>query len=251
MKDNDIDNLFREAFHEAEETPNESVWQQIEMQLDDSQKPTIQLAGRRLNWIKYAAAAVVLIVGSIIAWKQNYSNKNILVDQKETRIVQSPKIEHETLAVDRDLNSDSKHQLVKENKREKSLTLNRPSIQVENTSKALPLNPRHELNLDGLKESKPSIAKLNHSSVMSPPVYQVTEIGEIKPLIVLDDEMESMYAQTAQESTNKNIVTTLLNSFTEKIELSATKDIRFHADEEGSFQIDILNSLVKNRNKRK
>lgn len=261
MKEQDIDSLFRDAFHEAEEKPSKNVWEQIEKKLDELETPAPLLSNRRYAWLKYAAAAILFLGAGIFLAKIKHSNENQSFDQRETVIAQLPTNILETTTDNKNTPyietklENTKHKKNKQNARARLASTSQLSqLNVKSKEKELNNRVQQRLDIADLEETKPGsidLIQFSHSIATTHPIYQVTEIEDIKPLIDLNDEMESMYAQSPHDNTNKNIVTSLLNSITEKIEVSTTKDIRFRADEEGSFRIDILNSLVKNRNKKK
>lgn len=247
MKEKDIDRLFRDTFYEAEETPDKSIWQRIEKQLDE-EKNVVHLPQRRQTWISYAAAAILILGATLAIIKLDYVPENRpLAHVKPSPIFEQP-TDHGTSKV------------VQVNQTEH--TSNKPEITVASHDQRQHIRKQDhtdrvhvELLTHDLEEIKPILALPETPSLAitsDVPVYQVTEIEDIKPLIEPEEEMESMYAQTTPATpAGKNIVTSILNTISENIEVSNTKDIRFRADEEGSLRIDILNSLVKNRNKKR
>lgn len=256
MKEEDIDRLFREAFHEAEETPNRNVWQRIERQLDESKKKPVRLPFRKQTWIRYAGAAILLLGTTFGLLKLNYKGDTQSVYRNETIIAQKQESKEKSLRMQHPESIEQEQLDTNKDKQEKIQNAN---IAVAIQSQRLEEQESYDrvnvdLKIGDLAESKPKLLSLKgveEGYTSSIPVHQVTEIEDIKPLINLDEETESMYAQTPHETVNKTVVTSILNTISEKIEVSTTKDIRFRADEEGSFRIDILNSLVKNRNKKK
>lgn len=259
MKEEDIDRLFREAFHEAEEIPNKNVWQQIEQQLDE--KKIIQIPSRKYGWIKYAAA-ILILASTFMLTKVIYNTDGTRQDSDAVITAQHSEAKPDTMAsleqieqltiqedADRSRDDNKKDQTV----RIASINLHELPESKTGIKEASKRN-NIEIIVNDLEETKPMLTGLgdfHQADGTNIPVRQVTEIEDIKPLIDLDEETESMYAQAPHETSNKNIVTSILNSISEKLEVSPTKDIRFRADEEGSLRIDILNSLVKNRNKKK
>lgn len=261
MKEKDIDRLFREAFHEAEQKPSQNVWQQIEKQLDEEKK-IIHLPSKNRHWIAYVAAALLLAL-SVTFIQINYNTETRATDNETTiAINQRPAnpahtdFERSQIVVKTEL--DNKQM---DNKKQNKIALiaTAASSQTAHQTKTAQHTTTRmdvELKINKLEESRPDLTGINELSqitVPNIPVYQVTEIEDIKPLIEPEEEIESMYAQAApnNRTDNKNIVTSILNTISENIEVSNTKDIRFRADEEGSLRIDILNSLVKNRNKKR
>lgn len=242
MKEQDIDRLFREAFHEAEEKPSQNVWQHIEKQLNEEQR-IMPLYSKRKHWIAYAAAIIVFLGIGLTFLKLNFTSQK---NQGLQITKHTEPIPTETVETVKD-QADIKPEII--------ATTKAPQITKQNI-KSPKENGRSniELNIIRIESSKPVLGPIDLSAKITPrsiPVYQVTEVEDIKPLIEPEVEIESMYAQTATAASNHTLVTTILNGISEKIEISDSKDIRFRADEEGSISIDILNSLVKNRNKKR
>lgn len=255
MKEEEIDTLFRNAFHEAEETPDQNVWEKIEKQLDE-QKQVIQIPARRNTWLKYAAAAI-LIFGSVLTWLKIDNDSHHSTPEKKVSIISDKDsfplpsaIKKEQIAM-----SEVTSKEITEQERTTSLPI--PAARLPQSATNDHLEQKRKqiiLSTDDVEPAKPMLASaqsLSQRNITDLPVHQVTEIEGIKPLISFEEETESMYANTPHESSNQNIVTSILNTISDKLEVSSTKDIRFRADEEGSFRIDIINSLVKNRNKKK
>ncbi|WP_164122467.1 MULTISPECIES: hypothetical protein [Sphingobacterium] len=255
MKEEDIDRLFREAFHEAEETPNQNVWQRIERELDESKKKTVRLPWRKQIWVRYVAAAILLLAATFGLLKLSYKSDTQSPDGSETIVAKKQENNQKYTTIQHSENTEQVQIATDKNKEEK----------IHRTDIVLAIQPQRvekqksydrvnvDLKIGDLEESKPKLLNLKEVQEVytsNIPVHQVIEIEDIKPLIDLDEETESMYAQAPHETANKNVVTSILNTISEKIEVSTTKDIRFRADEEGSLRIDILNSFVKNRNKK-
>ncbi|MFD2553901.1 hypothetical protein [Sphingobacterium tabacisoli] len=258
MKEEDIDKLFKNAFHEAEETPNKNVWQRIEKQLDEH-NTTVHIIPRRYTWIKYAAAALILLGTTLVLLKINYTTKLPSAD-KETNITAGSTTDNITIAepIERGaaLVNEKEIQNYTKPKLSQQISATKQTQFVSNKSDRSTQQQRINIELatNNLEETKPNstnIKDIQQVNLADIPVRQVTEMEAIKPLIDLDEDLEVMYAQAPHETANKSIVTTILNTISEKLEVSPTKDVRFRTDEEGSFRIDIINSLVRNRNKKK
>lgn len=256
MKENDIDRLFREAFQEAEETPSKHVWEQIEKQLEEDDN-IVRMPSKRKFRIISAAAAIVIFMGSLAFFKIYYSNQNeieyVQVNTLKNHPSENkgPNITETTVSPHRNT-----IEIVENENRTSAITNPGGQHIIENKKPDVKKDENiTKLKLVQLEEIKPYIARIETSSEMSTPqapIRQVTEVEDIKPLIEPEEETESMLAQVSPVvSNNKNIVTSILNTISENIEVGDSKEIRFRADEEGSLRIDILNSLVKNRNKKR
>ncbi len=259
MKEEDIDKLFHNAFHEAEETPSNNVWKQIEKKLDEHRLP-VQITPRRYTWIKYAAAALILMGTTLILLRTNYKTELSSSAVEETDIIAEATRNNgaitEPIEQTAPLASEGiDRHYVKPNLSQQITATERIKLISDKLDKTAQSQRKNiDLVTNCLEETKPILANIKdiqQINITDIPVRQVTEMEAIKPLIDLDEDTESMYAQAPHETANKNIVTTILNTISEKIEVSPTKDVRFRTDEEGSFRIDIINSLVRNRNKKK
>lgn len=71
----------------------------------------------------------------------------------------------------------------------------------------------------------------------------------IKPIIENPDEEESMTASTSESK--QNVVTKVLNILSKTINQGNGSEVQFSNDDEGTLQIDLLNSLVKNKKRKK
>lgn len=261
MEHKDLDKLFRDSFDDAEEQPRDRVWHNIEAALEQQQaQKAVPLARKKraFHWLHYAAAASVLVALGIVFWTVQTAEERAGIEQKVAMQQTSDEPQHQAAEVSVTIPLKTKQKNIN--------APNEPLAQTVTVSTKQPVE-RHKspslaeakvklpsLNLEGIESTAPTrLTSLTTAEDKSaPPTYRVTEIGDIKPLIEPYQDMESMYASATPETTDKaTIVTTLLNSVSENIELSPTKDIRFRSDEEGSLRIDILNSLVKNRNKKR
>lgn len=241
MKEQDIDRLFREAFHEAEETPSQNAWLRIEKQLSE-EKVIVSLPNRKY-WAFYAAA-ILLLIGIGLTFMKTY----YISQQSQSSQITSNKI---FIEAETD-NSIKKHIDVKP---EIVLAIKTPQKHRQSIIKQKGNERTNiEIKINKIEAKMHVLDLIDLSKKITPnniPVHQVNEVEDLKPLIELEEETKSMYANTDAPSAKRTLITTILNSISEQIEISDTKNIRFRADEEGSLSIDILHSLVKNRNKKR
>ncbi|HMR19562.1 MAG TPA: hypothetical protein PKA53_09715 [Sphingobacterium sp.] len=256
MENKDLDSLFREAFKDAEEAPHDRVWQSIEAALGD-QADIVPLRHKRsFHWLYYAAAASVIVALGLVIWTTGtvvdrtggttetafQQPADNLKDQAVADLPIIPKTEDQGNA--ERPNSRTQPVLVATTHAGKSTSEHHLAV----------VKTMETLQTDAIEPVGPkqltSGITIEYSSAL--PTYKITEVGDIKPLIEPDEEMESMYATATPDlAGNRTIVTSLLNTLSENIEIANAKDIRFRTDEEGSLRVDILNSLVKNRNKKR
>lgn len=260
MENKDLDQLFRDGFNDAEEQPQDKVWQNIEAALEQQQAQKIVPVVRKtaFHWLHYAAAASVLVALGIVFWTVQTAEDRAGTEQKAAMQQTPGEPPHQVAEVPDMIPMETKEKkaVVPDKPLEQTVIVATKQV-VETYKSPSPTEARVKLpnlNLEGIESTAPTrLTSLTTAEDKSaPPTYRVTEIENIKPLIEPEEELESMYASAAPETKGKaTIVTTLLNSISENIEISPTKDIRFRSDEEGSLRIDILNSLVKNRNKKR
>lgn len=257
MEDKDIDKLFRSALQNAEATPSDNVWQGIEKALDKQQENIVPMGKQRgFHWGHYSAAASVLLALGVVWWTVEFSE----LDAPQTKMAQADIVHRPVEA-----HSDKEPALILPTIADPEPSKAKMVQNLEVNSKQLTSNPVSTgpevrnievppLETQGIELSVPNnlptLTSINTEAEL--PTYRVTDIDPIQPLIEPEEEMESMYASTVESAYNKNtIVTSLLNTISEKVETNSKREVRFRADEEGSIRIDILNSLVKNRNKKR
>ncbi len=248
MEDKELDKLFQDTFTEAEEAPSQEVWTKIEASLPDT-KEIVPLYSQRRWWL-YASAAVVTIgltyFGITYQIKENekpYTDKEVISAATD--------VNEDILNKDRDEKNPTTVEL---NTTELAISTSSRQIAskaVETTAVTEKIKP---IYIENLSTADITLAQVNidESLTAAPKIIQVVEIEEIKPLIEPDEETEYMLAEAPQQITenNKNIITTLLNTISENIDSKSAKEIRFYADEEGSFGINIINSIAKNKKKK-
>lgn len=257
MNEKDIDKLFSEAFKEAESSPPSDLWEKIEMQLPTEKKEVPILKRYRFAIASIAAAAVIVMGVALVL----YTNKDIKTDLLATKAPAKVQLEVssstklaplEIIPRVRDTSTVAK-------KAKPTLALAGTKKKSPDISKSPVVKPtaykNMELSMEQEPEKENAYAHLSNEiekeqMITEIPVHQVTEIEPIKPLIEPEEDLESMYA-TQAPVVHKTVVTTLLNVISENIEVSTKKDIRFRADDEGSIRIDFINTIVKNRTKKR
>lgn len=79
--------------------------------------------------------------------------------------------------------------------------------------------------------------------------HYVQAVPELKPLIVLEEEEETMYAKAPDEKAGFG-VSNILNMVVDQVDAREDKLIRFSSDSEGSLKVDFNFGLAKTRKKR-
>ena len=253
MKEKELEELFRSRFNTAEETPNPSVWNNIEQALD--QTPVVPIRKKNKTW-RYASVAAAAVIALTIGYTQL---TNTFHPEQHTEYAVLPKSTvHPT--------EDQMSSLMETPKTTahtptEVAIASRPTIAA--LTPAISHTPAPQQVISEVVETLELAEKaprephsaINTQHIQTVPtelsIIQVTEIEDLKPLVPVDEELESLYASTATSTSTSNVVTTLLNKITENIDVLDSKNLRFSADEEGSIRLDIINSLVKNRFKKR
>lgn len=263
MKNEDLDNLFRNELSNREVEPSADLWQKIEAQLDE-QKPK-----RRIliyTWIK-SAAAIAIIAGAatFLYMHQNAEvaspalqvaettqapqarNRDVLAaPQQEAAPTKSPSREAEK---ERTHPAESTMQLVgiREAEDKKASLLEDTHMAKGDEHTALAQPKRQLASIAMAQESELNITATAPSTEI--PRYRVVEIDPIKPLIENPEDEEALWALTPQ--IDENIVPNLLNRVKNLLYKSDDNAIHFSRDEEGTLQLDFGRSLAKNRTKKR
>lgn len=246
MEDKDLDKLFRDTFIDAQENPRDGIWQKIENTLEE--QPKAAPISRIKYWPALSAAAILVI--TLGYWGIKQSNKQETPEIAEKKVLLS------------NANID-KQEVVKQNsniapQKDESIKLQKEDLDKElqvATTNEMPAKPAKEhniqnTNIEVIEATKATRLTVNNPTLELPTVRQVTEIDDIQPLIEPEEEMETMLASAEPKvRENRNIITSVLNTISENIDTK--KEVRFYADEEGSFGINIINSIAKNRNKKR
>lgn len=268
MEEKDIDKLFRDAFEQAESNPPSDMWKRIEAELDKEDNIVIFCKKNKFSFLKYVAAAVLLLSMGIAVYL-NQGKENIrLTDNSNPKQIEKIEIAPipETTENEKDTKivqtSTAEEQNIKPLKKVLAqATLNQKEVSAKQVSAQHTVTRKTQDDVENVyiaEETDEKSFQIATHDVEVPnkdvssqiPVRQVTEVEQLKPLIEPEEEIDNMYASQPAEK-NNTVVTNILNAISENIEISAKKDVRFRSDDEGSIRIDFINSLVKNRIKKR
>lgn len=246
MKNQDIDKLLRDQFDKLDIEPSADIWKKIEMELDQQKVVSIK---KKINWFKIIGAAAAILIGigitSILMQRQSghhterikYAdhkmNKDMITPRKATPKVESLPIEkHAQLLSARPVN--------------KVNQLENNSVQaVESDTEIIPAQSSQAFERLKMEKEQPLMVVVDTQTQ----VARVLEYIPIKPLIENPEEENSMMASANTNS--QTVVTKVLNILSKTINQGNSAEVKFSNDDEGSLQIDILNSLVKNKKRKK
>ena len=206
-------------------------------------------------WQYATAAAVITILLSVSFYLYNQQQPSLQIVNNDpvASIISAPENDEDIIVQNDELQSDrntvflSPENDIKEAKSISNRHVN-STLQYATTDKIQ--NPNNEETIEEkvvVEQANRHIALIENEL----PIVQVTEIEDIQPLIPVEEETETMYASAESVKKGNNTVTNILNKIAENIEIHDSKNLRFSADEEGSIRVDLINSLVKNRFKKR
>jgi hypothetical protein len=247
MESQDLDKLFRDAFEQAEETPNNRVWEGIEQELA-KEKKIIPF------YIKYRAqlsiAATLLLFFGI---GLTFYKKPIPTGKEKIEEVLAAIENNNEPSKSEEINAQEKPEVV-ESIQESSNYSPKRSL-ATNINETLAVKEEPEL-INHVERYATDEAKANlqtdhllttvEADIVVKPNY-TEEVKIIEPLI----ETQNSYTfASPKEETKSSIVTKVLNGITKNIltksiDIQDNKEIEFRNDEEGSITLNIFNSLAK------
>lgn len=244
MKNQDIDKLFRDHFDNLDIQPGTDIWKKIELDLDEEKVISIK---KKTNWLNplITTAAILICIGifSLLLLRQSTSTteKKITVALKMDKPAQDQQIDNnnKTEIID------SQIQIVATaiNKAKRKKSINTPSLQVPAAVSSLEM---HEaFNKVKMDHEQPIVVVVDAQAQLA----HAMDYIPIKPLIENPDEEDSMMA--AANDGSQTIVTKVLNILSKTINQGNIPEVQFSNDDEGSLQIDLFNSMVKNKKRKK
>ncbi len=259
MNDEQLDKLFQDELRQRETSPNADTWAKIAATLDQERKV---IPFWQKSWVRYAAAVAVVLSVSIWAVQhaENTQQKQQTARQDftpKTPIPVQPPVDNVTS----DQNGATEGKIAQvekvapsEKPRNAKLVAALRGTEVSSTNRTTAVHDKPTLARTSVSSLPDlSVAKLqtNEQAYSDEKLkrHQVVEIDPIQPLIENPEEEETMLA--AQSPNSVGLVPGLLNKISEVVNPDENKTIHFSNDEEGSLRIDIFNSLVKNRNRKR
>ena len=252
MESNDLDKLFRDAFEQAEETPNPNVWLGIEQQLASEKKvvPFYKKYRKQLA----LAAAILLFFGLGLRY---FSYQKPAGPAETTEIM--AKLEQEAPRVNKGKtikeNEHTEEEPLETGKENKMLAQYAPTLEhtrERNESKTTDLLPEVIIESpveENSTEIAPQEALLASTDIELPELESnLVTVNSIDPM---EQDLQVSYAGgTAKKEGKSSLVTRVLNGITKNIlakniDIDQDREIEFINDEEGSISINILNSFAK------
>lgn len=248
MNDKELDRLFKDQLENLSVSPQEDLWQKIEQQLDE--RKVVRL--HRLGWVKYAAVLVACLGVTAILYLlmplqedvRIVSRTPLKIEDKQAETVNSKRNERTagTVAVEAQVDfphAEDKHALAFVQANQSRLTAKRQ----------VAMSPERSTHLVKLDMAMVTLTKSDNIDAAILPRQRVVEVDPIQPLVENPEEEETMLASSG--NSDMGLIPNLLNRISDVLNPSENKTIQFNHDEEGSLHLDIVNSLVKNRNKKR
>lgn len=254
MNDEQLDKLFQDQFNNMERSPDDDVWKKIALDLDSDEKRIIPIWKK--SWVRYAAA--IVLIGGVSIWAvRNIDEQTVEKSAHIARQTQQPEAAEDVT------------EKVQTNELDNALPTKTAEQKEERIAMITPVERKTQkegIKDDGIEKRQdhrmrirvqlPEVKLVAFKSVTTEnfnndklKTHQVVEIDPIQPLIENPEEEETMLA--ARPSHGTGLVSGLLNKISDVVNPDDSKTIHFSNDEEGSLRIDIFNSLVKNRTKKR
>lgn len=251
MKDQDFDKLFSDKLKDFEENPPEGLWDNIEASLN---KETKEKPVKRMPWIILSMAAALLLVFGISI--KIFLNKDAKVIKEEKIIASIPTETVETEEL----------QIAPSNANEEVSSEQTLIEKLENTN---PNKKQIQVAVNRNEERN----TISNQDIQTAAVQEqvIAEVSE--PVRSIDLETEEQFVANVPELENKTLVQTAQVKFEDNIYQEATpskknkqglfvrvlnnlvenivildKDVRLTEDEEGTWNLNIKNSIAKTRN---
>ncbi len=266
-KDNEFDRQLRGKFESFTPEVSTDLWGKIEAQLDaGAQDKVVPMAGRRKGlpaWLK-AAAAVLVIMGGVAYWysrpvEVTYLHGPAIVqeDEQEVRTIvdenEQPPVEvAEPLDVER-----LKRLFAKKERRNDGATP-APAEEEQAAEERAPEAEEPVLQWAAVGEKQapvdePVAALPEDTSIekMETAVgleEALAKIPDVQPLVVLDDEEETMLASA--DGKQAFGLSNILNYVVGTVDQREEKLVTFSNDNEGSLKLDFNFGLAKNKKKK-
>ncbi|PRD51385.1 hypothetical protein [Sphingobacterium gobiense] len=253
MNDKDLDKLFQEHLEHHTAPPRNDIWHQIENRLDQQKVVPV----RRLNWVSYAAIAVgclglIALLYNIMPFTTTedisiITQKEVPMAAKNTKRESSNSVQS-VIPVKKGHAKRSEQEVAKKDEFVQKASI---SEKKKPANERLPLTEEPRVELVGLEPagvSLPLTADLDIDDKV-PQKYAIS-VPPVAPLIDSPETEESMLASTRKKPT-EGIVPGILNKISDALNPTDNTSVQFSKDDEGFLRLDIVNSLVKNRNKKR
>lgn len=252
MNDKELDKLFREKLEHHAIPPKKNIWDQIQTELDAKKVMPI----RKRNWISYAAIVIGCLGIAALLYNilQPTTTPNVRsAVQKEAQTVPTDAIEKLPESKRSEIPSKTEYtadpQLATTKTDVKKRPIREQKESIQEGQEETPGTDERTLELVALKPAELSplyTDTLWHEETLK---QHAVEAPPIAPLIDYPETEESMLASA--QKTAKEFIPGILNKLSDVLKGGEDARIQISKDEEGFLRLDVVNSLVKNRNKKR
>lgn len=255
MESNDLDKLFRDAFEQSEETPNDSVWSGIEQALE-KEKKVIPFYIKHRTSISIAAMFLLFFGLGINYYNQQTFSPTEKIDEiiasvENREIVPPTEVESEKdvdIKIEKQHKDSSKESMLAQKQPAQSEVRNEVSSQIKQPTTRVG-NSSREIVIEKIEipDTKNLIAAADVTIQNNTISYDESE--EIINPIEEDSRYTTAYS-TPRKEVKSSLITKVLNRIAKNIisnnlDVENKREIEFKNDEEGSITINILNSLAR------
>lgn len=247
MKNEELDQLFKEQLADKEISPPSFIWDKIEKELAPKHK---------INWIRYAAILAIIFSSALTIFfvkntKTLSSPEKNMGDKISNLAMLDNKITKETTNAEAPLKK-TEHlpeNIIKNSDVSQDKTQNKVSSSAYRVKARETFSTRQTIHIEEpLVEN--NLKELTKNTGHQPLItYHMVEAGPIQSLISFPEQEDNMLASLA--TSEDEALPPLINKIIDKIRPSARETpIKISKDNEGSIQIDFKNIFAKNKNKR-
>ncbi|GAA4145838.1 hypothetical protein GCM10022216_30180 [Sphingobacterium kyonggiense] len=251
MKDQDFDKLFSDKLKDFEENPPEGLWDNIEASLN---KETKEKPVKRMPWIILSMAAALLLVFGISI--KIFLNKDAKVIKEEKIIASIPTETVETEELQIAPSNENKEVSSEQTLIEKLENTNPNKKQIQ-----VAVNRNEERNTISNQDIQTAAVQEQVIAEVSEPVRSidleteeqfVANVPELENKTLVQTAQVKFEANIYQEATpskknKQGLFVRVLNNLVENIVI-LDKDVRLTEDDEGTWNLNIKNSIAKTRN---
>ncbi|WP_316800011.1 hypothetical protein [Pedobacter frigidisoli] len=228
IQDKDFDQLFRNAFEDAEITPSRDLWSSIESEIDTKKKRVVPF-----YWLSAAAVLLMVTVGFLIYQQQDVKPKQLAAQVKPKAVV--PPVETQPAAgTVRDLDAPSVSDgqvLAPDSKSSQSIAKTSIKEKVKTEKQQVTTAPemqKQETMIAKVEEPEKDLKTKIDEAILQP--KQDVVLAQNENIVKTADEV------TGDDSENKGIrnVGDVVNLIVNKVDRRKEKFIQFRTDDDDS-----------------
>jgi len=255
-ENNEFDKQLREKFEGFRPGAPEGLWDKIAAQLDAEEPRSVvpMPKRRRLPAWWMAAAAVLLVVCGVLYWQNRPVSVTYLHahagtgETPEEAVVEPTKPVEASEPVAEPLDLERLRRVfAKKNRKVEERP--RVAVRERQSEETLPMATAEPQQLAMREPASPSSEMLlQQRDTLEGAESEIADVPDIEPLVVLEDEEETMLASTEQTKQPFGL-SNILNYVVGTVDQRDEKLVTFSNDEEGSLKLDFNFGLAKNKKK--